>query len=353
MSRSRGRSVTLESLSPIALTALVVAIVLCVVYTKLAQTGFDPMAFVKIDGWFVYLLAGTFPSLDVPMDLAPYRAQRILLSALAAPFGPYMPWALIGLNVLALGLGTYALVRLARRYDMPTLIGAMFGLWIGALFVVEMDLTEVLAYALVLWGILCWEAERPVVAGLLCGLAVLAKETAILYGIAFLLAPGGWGWRQRIRFSALAFGPGLIWQLVLVLTFGNSGIAAAMTRGAPAEHMLPLAGLLRVDMPAKWAWAVQIAWILVPALIAIVWGAYLLWREKAPPVAWALIANGLFVASLPQASTEYFAHSSRIALGVVVALAWASVRTRRPLLGLVVLGLALVPLIFFRADMYF
>jgi hypothetical protein len=43
----------------------------------------------------------------------------------------------------------------------------------------------------------------------------------------------------------------------------------------------------------------------------------------------------------------------RIGLAVIVALAWAIARTRRPLLALAVIGLALVPLIFFRPAFYF
>jgi hypothetical protein len=353
VSRLSRRSLRFAPLSPIVLTLLVAGIVVSIVYTKLSMTGFDPLSFVRIDGWFVYWLAASFPSLNATMDLAPYRAQRILLSALAAPFGPAIPWALIGLNVLALVFGTYALARLARRYEMPAIMGTMFGLWIGSLFVVEKGLTEVLAYALVLWGILCWENQRPILAGLLCGLAVLAKETTLLYGIAFVLASNGWRWRQRICFAALAFGPGALWQLVLLLTFGDTGITAAAAPGAPAEHMLPLAGLLWADMAVPWAWGLQIGWALVPALAAVIWGAYLLWRQKAPPVALALILNGLFVISLPPPSTEYFAHSARLGLGVVVGLAWATIRTRRPLVALVALNIAFVPLLFFDVDRYF
>ncbi|MBK9712534.1 MAG: hypothetical protein IPO81_14645 [Kouleothrix sp.] len=339
--------------SPATPALLVLLIALSMASIKLARFHFDPISFVLIDGSFVHLLARSFPSLDVPMDVPAYRAQRILLSALAAPFGPYEAWALIGLNVLSLVAGTYALARLAVRHRMPAILGAFFGLWIGALFVVEMDLTEVLAYGLVLWGILCWEADRRLLAGLLCGLAVLAKETTVLYGIAFLLAGGSWDWRARLRFGVLALGPGLIWQLVLLLTFGETGITAAGTRGAPAEHMLPIVGLLGATTVADWAWGVQIMWVLVPSLAALLWGGYLLWVERFPPVGWALIANGLFVISLPGASTNYMAHSARIGLAVVVALAWAIVRTRRPLLGLAALGLALAPLALFRVETYF
>jgi hypothetical protein len=341
------------TVSPLVPTALVLCVALGIVYLKLRQFGYDTFSFVEADGTFVYLLALSFPILHVPMDLPAYRAQRILLSALASAFGPYAPWAIIGINIFALAAGTYALARIARHYHVPTSLGLIFGLWVGALFVIEMNLTEVLAYALVLWGILFWEEDRPLLAALLCGLAVLAKETTVLYAIAFLLSYKGWAWRERLRFGLLALGPGLVWQFVLLLTFGDSGLLAARTRGAPAEHLMPLVGLLWADTKAQWAWVVQLAWVLLPALVAFAWGIVLLVRERVPAVAWALIANGLFVASLPPASTDYLAHSMRIGLAVVVALAWALARTRRPLLVFAVVGIGLVPLIFFRVEVFF
>src|SRR5262249_55615402 len=162
---------------------------------------------------------------------------------------------------------------------------------------------------------------RPLLTALLCGLAVLAKETTVLYSIAFLLARTSWSWRERMRFGLLALGPGAAWQLILLLTFGSSGLLSALTRGAPAEHLMPLVGLLWAETKAPWAWAVQLVWVLLPALVAVAWGVVLLAHQRVPPVAWALIANGLFVASLPPASTDYLAHSMRIGLAVVVAIA--------------------------------
>src|SRR5215510_13505356 len=116
--------------------------------------------------------------------------------------------------------------------------------------------------------------------------------------------------------------------------------------------MLPLVGLLGAEMKAAWAWGVQIAWVLVPSIVAVGWGVVQLWYGHRSPVAWGLILNGLFVASLPSASTDYLAHSMRLALAVVITLAWAVARTRRPLVVLTTVGLALVPLIFFRPGFY-
>ena len=102
-----------------------------------------------------------------------------------------------------------------------------------------------------------------------------------------------------------------------------------------------------------WAWIFQVTWVFIPAFIAVVWGMYVLWREKSPPVAWALLLNGLFVLSLPSPSTRYFVHSSRIALGVIVALAWMVIRTQRRTYWLVAFSMALLPLLSFEVDAFY
>jgi len=330
-------------------TLVVLLLAMAVVYQKLELHQFDPLSFAQIDGKFVYRLARSFPSLLVPLDLAPYRAQRILLSALASPFGDAVPWALIGINLAALAAGTYALAQLAHFYRLPVILGSLFGLWIGSLFAIQLNLTEVLAYSLVVWGIWFWERRQPLLTAVLFGVAILAKESTILYTVGFLMASLHWSWRARLRFALLALVPGTLWQLVLVFTFGQSGITA----GVGENHMVPLVGLLGAQLKAAWAWGVQIGWVLIPSLVAVVWGLILLWKREDSPVAWVLILNGLFVASLPRESTDYLVHSTRIELAVIVALTWAVFRTRRRSVALLWFGLTLIPLIFFRPGFYF
>jgi hypothetical protein len=93
--------------------------------------------------------------------------------------------------------------------------------------------------------------------------------------------------------------------------------------------------------------------VLLPALLALGWGALRVWRRDISPVSLALVLNGLFIASLPAASADYMVHSARIALAVLVSLAWAVILTRRRVYGLAWLGFALTPLIFFRPGLYF
>lgn len=337
----------------LVVVALVSLFDLVITYGKLARFNFDPRSFADIDGAFVYSFAQSLPSLHTSLDAPAYRAQRILLSMLAAPFGPYIPWALILVNMVALAVGTYTLARIAQHYRMPALVGAIFGLWVGSLFALEFNLTEVLTYALVAGGIWAWERQKPLVAAGLFGVAVLAKETAILYGIAFLLAQTSLSRPARGFFALLAFGPALLWQVVLIATFGESGIIAAFHPGSPADHMFPLVGLWQAQMHAPGAWIIQIGWVLIPSAVAVGWGAFRLWRQDRSPIAWALLLNGLFVLSLPAPSTEYMVHSARIALAVVVAITWGLIRAQRPQLALLWLVLMLGPSLTLQGGFYF
>lgn len=336
-------------------TATVAGIlVIWVVWQKLVLYNGNPHSFVDIDGFFVYQLAKSLPSLNAPLDIPAYRAQRILLSALAFPFGPLIAWALISINIVSATAGSYALARIAHTYGCPTFIGILFSGWIGTLFAVQFDLTEVLTYTLVLWGIWKWECEQPVATGIFLGIAMLAKETAVLYGVAFIL--GSWAtssWRERVRMAVLTMGPITLWQLVLIVCCGEPGLTAALHAGAPGDGMMLMMGLINAKLASPWAWPIQIGWVLFPGLLAVIWGGVALIVGKRSPIAWCLLLNGLFVISLPPSSTEYLVHSARIGLAVIVALTWAILALRRPQLALLWMGLILAPLVSFQPGMYF
>ncbi|MCS7290741.1 MAG: hypothetical protein NZ699_16590 [Roseiflexus sp.] len=347
------RRSTLACLAIAAITWLVGAIV---VYIKLMRHSFDPLISAEIDGYFVYQLAQSLPSLNADLDLPAYRAQRILLPFLAAPFGAFIPWAIIGINLCALATGSYALARIALQHRRSPLIGIVFGLWIGSLFALQLNLTEILAYALVLWGIALYEPHRPAPAAILFGLAVLAKETAVLYPTAFIISHmQTQPWRKQALFGLLSIGHGALWQLMLIALLGQSGLTAAFQAGAPADRMFPFTGLLTTPMRASDFWIVQMLWVFTPSLGATCWGliALLYGVERFSPASWALLLNGLFVLALPAPSCEYMVHSARIALAVVVALTWAIVRVQRPTIALAWCGFLLAPLAVFSPDAYF
>src|SRR5262245_11107745 len=110
-----------------------VVTILCLLYVLfvVAQNNGDPRALVTIgnrfsngepegtegyDGQFVYYIARDPSTAAQYIDVPAYRFQRILLPALGRvlAFGqePLIPWALLVVNLIALGVGTALLERL-------------------------------------------------------------------------------------------------------------------------------------------------------------------------------------------------------------------------------------------------
>ena len=126
----RSRLVSSLSIGKFAPTIVVLAIAAGFVLLVLSAHQWDPMAFVRLgtrysqgdpdgtigyDGQFVYQIAlhplNATPYLDIPA----YRYQRILYPVVGRIVGlgqpSLIPWALIALNVLALGVGIHVVLR--------------------------------------------------------------------------------------------------------------------------------------------------------------------------------------------------------------------------------------------------
>jgi hypothetical protein len=348
-----------EVVGPAAVATLVLTLALITLMPRFAVSGRDPIVFVRYDGWFSLYIASRLPDVSPDAaDIPAYRAQRILMPALVAVVlaaaghhpdqslprdSSLLPglWAILAVNLAAMAAGSAALAALAVRHRLHPLFGSLFGLWIGSVYVLLMGMTDVLAGALVLWSLLCWERRALVACGALLGLAALAKETSLLFTVSFLVA-ARLGPRPGLRrFALLSLGPPVAWQLYLAQTFGLTGFQAALTPGHPGAGMLPLVGYFAT--PLSLMWALQGIWVLLPALVSLALGLCILRRSPLQPAGWALALNGPFVASLPAASTDYLGWSARIGLSVVVALAWALVRAERPRLTYTLAVFLLVP----------
>lgn len=342
---------------------LALAVALAVLYPRLAAHQFDPLVFVRYDGFFVLFLAHTLPAL-IPeaADIPAYRAQRVLLSGIVAlvlrlsgrepglAWDEDLPdtglWALLAVNLASLALGTLALSLLARRHAIHPVFGVAFGLWVGSLYVLHMGMTELLAYGLVVWSLLFYERGSLASSGAAMALAILAKETAVLFAVALIIPLLLQRRAAVLPFAALSLGPPLAWQLRIASAFGLTGVQAAVLPGYPADNMFPVRAFLEAPQPP----ALQIAWVLLPAVVAVGWGLWQLGDRVADPAGWALVINGLLVASLPPSSVACLCWSTRIALAVVVALAWAVVRRERSRPALLGTAVFLAPTLIYIAS---
>ena len=165
-----------------------IAVIVAVVYALLVVgiNGGDPLELVTIgtrfdpgipeedggtegyDGQFVYFIARdatTAPSFIANGgDFPAYRFQRILLPAVgkALAFGQEsaIPWALLAVNVIAIGAGTAALEHLLRLRNVSRYYALGWALSLAILGTARLSLPEALAYGLVLCGMVLAHRER-------------------------------------------------------------------------------------------------------------------------------------------------------------------------------------------------
>jgi hypothetical protein len=215
---------------------------------------------------------------------------------------------------------------------------------------VQRDLTEPLAYALVALGVLLLDGlrrPRPVAAGLALGLAVLARETAVV----FPLVIGLWlvlrGERRRgAALLGLGLVPYLAWIVFVRLWLGEASTAGNLT---PIPFLGLFHGPFKLDHQG-----VSLVFVIVPAAIALV----ALWpsgRWSSPPwLPWMLlVANVLLqIVFFRLLYTNTYTSMGRLATGIMLAALLAlpfahalSAQRRRWLAGAAALAMAPLPVV--------
>jgi hypothetical protein len=208
---------------------------------------------VGYDGqWFFYIAHD--PLLREPdpasfLDLPAYRYARILYPTLAwaAALGQpaALPWALLGVNLLAVILGTAATFDILRTVGGNRWLALVYGFSPPVLIGMLATLAEPTSFALVMGGIALALRRRHALAGLTLALAVLAREPAILVPIGLgLYALGRLNWRRAFRYLAPLALP-LSWHLSIWYRLGSLPSAQSPTNfGAPLGGAFYRLGLL-------------------------------------------------------------------------------------------------------------
>ena len=311
------------------------------------------------DGQFAYYLALDPANARYYMDYPSYRYTRILypLAARVLAFGQagLIPYTLLLVNLLAVAGGTLALAAWLRSRGCSPWLALLFGFYPGVAVVLQRDLTEVLAYALVALAVYLYDFGgrwAPLWAGLAFAAATLSRETAalfpIVYGLALLLrapateiAPAGvlkdgrttasrvsaqrWAtaalrrvranWWRAALLLATALAPFAAYKLFLFAWLGDFG-----TRPDLAPHLVPFSGLFFL-----WPWQYQqiivVVAVIVPALTCAAMALWALARRAWTVGIWSLLLN-LQVLVVMLAPTSYFIYSGtgRITTGVIVAV---------------------------------
>jgi hypothetical protein len=150
------------------------------------------------------------------------------------------PTMMIVVNVAALGALAGLCAALSRQAGRHLLWGLLLAGFFGFLWTLSRDLTELTEAVFVVAGLVAVRAGRPVVAGVMLGIAVLAREPALLVVGALVLARA-WALLQGRRAAPAA---------------GSAGRAPEAGGVAP--------GLGRVDRvrghgPPDAAWVIPVA----------------------------------------------------------------------------------------------
>lgn len=140
------------------------------------------------DGQFYYRLAldpADFAerAFGIRLDSAE-RFGRILYPALAWLFAgghaAAVPYSLLAVNVICLGLLAALGASLARRSHLHPAWGLALAAYAGFLWTLGRDLTELVAAVALVAGLLAIRAGRPVLAGLALAAAALGRETELM-----------------------------------------------------------------------------------------------------------------------------------------------------------------------------
>ena len=323
---------------PSFLSLLIALIYILVV---LSSNRWDPMAFVRIgghfdqraggqemgyDGQFAYQIARDPLNAWKYTDIAPYRYQRILypilVRALAFGQAAAIPWVMLLINFAAFICGVYILELILLHYNQPIRYALVYGLFIGTLMSLRLDLNEILAYGLVLLGILSWIKDRRWVAISIFSLALLTKEITIIFLFAFTLSCLFKTPRKAIIWTAVGIAPLLIWKFVLFLPFHDWGLNSGGAMASSFEW-IPYYGWWKMALVAPVNFAI-ISLLIVPMVIApSALGLWLSVRTLAKKQ-WeegilAVLLSSILIPFLPSSNILDPLGISRALIGLIIA----------------------------------
>ena len=159
------------------------------------------------------------------LDRPLYRSQRMLFPVMAGGFGVFPPevivWAMVVLNLLALGVGTWVVAVLASEMGGSPWLGLAFALNLG--FISEMNIggAGIVAAVAAFGAVLAFVRGRDGWGTVMLVLAVLSREAMLIAAVG----SSWWLWRENRRRTAVhalafpLFAAGL-WALYLRLRLG-------------------------------------------------------------------------------------------------------------------------------------
>jgi len=283
------------------------------------------------DGQFYYQIAHDPLHAAQFLDRPAYRYQRIvypmLVWALTLGQASFIPFILWLVNFLAIVFGTELVARMLIQQKLSPWYSLAFGLYFGQATALIFDTTEPFTYFLVCLGLFLMMRKRPTVAALVMGLAVLSRETAILFPVGYLLVSlYQRRWRDALRLLLLSIAPAAAWYILVAALFHVNGIPTG-----PAFELIPFQGLFYFSNNP---YRLQI--LIISMLIPTVLSLFLLVKEAVQHrwqnVSWLTwLFNLILVMSMSPLSYVELVSSGRLSIGLVLAMLFHGLSTRNKL----------------------
>jgi hypothetical protein len=250
------------------------------------------------------------------LDVPHYRSQRMLYPLLAGGGGLLGPmaivWTLVGLNVLAAAVGSWAVARLAVDSGATGWLGMAFALNLGFLAALLVGGADLVAGALAFWGLREVDRGKSRYAAALFTLSVLTKEVMLVVPLGVAI----WHWiggRRREAGMTLAV-PTLVvvaWFVYVRLRLGWDGSLDNIAFGPPLEGFLQALGRWRIDNPTHLVTGIATMSIAIAALVRI--------RAKSPVFAWATIGFGFMALFVVREVWQAYWDSTRAVAPLITA----------------------------------
>jgi hypothetical protein len=221
------------------------------------------------------------PEVDRAMDLAPFRARRILFSWTAYVLGLGRPAWIVEVYALQNVVCWLALAVLLTRW-IPFTSGRGLALWTACLFghgmlwSVRLSLLDGPSVLLIACAVALAEGGHVLWSAALVGIAALGRETNVLGAVAQRFPTDRSGWRNLTIAVVLIALPALIWQDYLRSIYRSTMLAGTdeLVRpfaGIGPRWMIAVNGVLRHGLFSSYAvpfvllfgLAVQAAYLIV------------------------------------------------------------------------------------------
>jgi hypothetical protein len=279
------------------------------------------------DGQFALYIAlePTPEKVSSQLDVPAFRYQRILLPLISRILGlgqkVWIPWTIVLTNLAAHILGTYFILLYCIRKGIWTGYSLVYGLWVGLVAGIGLDLNEPIAFAFLAGALLAWDEGRGWLSAALVTLSLFSKETSLPLWAGFLLAAI---FNKTYRKFVFPYGIGGIayagWQLWLFHNFGETGLVSG-GEGATSFEWIPFNGLWKigsVDVRVLLLYLVIFGpTILFPTIWALVAGIQALLNKDLHLETWLLLVGGLLILFLPFSSFREPLALVRLATGLV------------------------------------